>query len=74
MKCPVVLILLFCFSFLSAQDHQQDSLNDLIQQAKEKKSWKTTIALLYQKGKLYHKEKNYEEAQKQLLKVEKAPF
>ena len=38
--------------------------------ANQNDAWKTSITLLYQKGKLYHSEKNYEDAQKEFLKVD----
>ena len=70
MKCLTVLISLLCTTFLFGQVDKQDSLQSLVKQANQNKSWKTSIALLFQKGKLYHSEKNYEDAQIEFLKVD----
>lgn len=70
MKCLTALFFLIGTTFLVAQDNSQDSLQRLVHQANQNKSWKTSIALRYQKGKLYLSEKNYEDAQKEFLKVD----
>ena len=64
------LIILVSFVCYGQNPKQLDSLNHLIKESKENNSWKTSIALLYNKGKLYNSEKNYEEAQQQFLKVD----
>ncbi|WP_267156247.1 response regulator [Xanthomarina sp. F2636L] len=53
-----------------SQDVKQDSLDNLLQQAKQNNSWKTTISLLYNKGKLYYSENNYEPAEKHFLSID----
>jgi signal transduction histidine kinase/DNA-binding response OmpR family regulator len=53
-----------------AQGNKQDALQVLADEANQNDAWKTSITLLYQKGKLYHSEKNYEDAQKEFLKVD----
>ncbi len=68
-KYFVISFIFICISVFS-QDHKQDSLNSLLEQAKQNNSWKTTIALLYNKGKLYHSAKNYDDAGKQFLTVD----
>ena len=70
MKCFVIVIFLFCNSFLISQNRQQDSLNRLAIEAKQTNSWKTSISLYYNKGNLYNSEKEYEAAQIQFLKVD----
>ena len=71
MKLKFVIIILLMPLFCIGQNQKRiDSLNYLVQQAKQNNSWKTSIALFYIKGKLYNSEKNYETAQQQLLKVD----
>ncbi|MFT4611685.1 MAG: signal transduction histidine kinase/DNA-binding response OmpR family regulator, partial [Gammaproteobacteria bacterium] len=56
--------------FYGQNEKKIDSLNSIVQQAKQKNSWKISIALFYSKGKLYNSEKKFELAQQQFLKVD----
>ncbi|WP_282032656.1 response regulator [Winogradskyella eximia] len=71
MKYRFITLFLVTSFILNGQDSRKiDSLNHLIQQASQNDSWKTSIAMLYSKGKFYNSEKNYEEAQQQFLKID----
>ena len=68
-RCIAFFVLL-SFAFYGQNEKKVDSLNKLIQQAKQTNSWESSIALLYTKGKFYNSEKKYEAAQEQFLKVD----
>ncbi len=64
------LLLLMCLTSFGQDQQKIDSLNVVIDKYSRTVDWKELIEAYFEKGKLYHSEKNYEAAAKQFLRVD----
>ncbi len=64
------LLLLMCLTSFGQDQQKIDSLNVVIDKYSRTVDWKELIEAYFEKGKLYHSERNYEAAAKQFLRVD----
>ena len=63
-------LLLMCLKSFGQDQQKMDSLNVVIDEYSRTVDWKQLIEAYFEKGKLYHSERNYEAAVKQFLRVD----
>ena len=64
------LFLLMCLKSFGQDQQKMDSLNVVILEYSRTVDWKQLIEAYFEKGKLYHSDRNYEAAVKQFLRVD----